>query len=56
VGDLGIAQICCPVDEEHLGGVVHDDEEQRRLFVCSSWAGTPAFLAPEVRPRAGRQA
>ena len=29
-------------------GVQHDDEDLRKAEVCTSWAGTPAFLAPEV--------
>jgi serine/threonine protein kinase len=47
IGDLGIAQVCVPV-EWNDDGVQHDDEELRRAEICTSWAGTPAFLAPEV--------
>lgn len=47
IGDLGIAQVCVPAEWDS-DGVQHDDEELRKVEVCTSWAGTPAFLAPEV--------
>ena len=47
IGDLGIAQVCVPAEWDS-DGVQHDNEELRKAEVCTSWAGTPAFLAPEV--------
>lgn len=47
IGDLGIAQIAVPVEWE-TDGLQHDDADLQKAEICTSWVGTPAFLAPEV--------
>ena len=47
IGDLGIAQVAVPAEWEG-DGIKHTSDELRREEICTSWSGTPAFLAPEV--------
>eukprot|EP01045_Picozoa_sp_COSAG04_P030661 COSAG04_NODE_5403_length_1630_cov_1.102547_2_plen_450_part_01 len=47
IGDLGIAQVAVPAEWDG-DGITHTSDELRRAEICTSWSGTPAFLAPEV--------